>query len=263
MMSYMIFHHDVPFRCISPAVYEYLVTGDLDKAARLSSVLDVPDWEIREVISKLNDIKTVEDLRTFLLENPNVRDVMNVAGWVKDITVTNKGYAAMNLLIHEVLTKRKFAMDQIRRGLDCLEVLSLIQKYPDEMKEYFVKADKADITPDVMIREVFANANGKEDSQEKEQARKFFVQSLDVLYDDQKDDGMRKVLMYATARNSIPPLGFEEKIQLDYRSDGSSTFFAETCLLKLQVPVVFDSLNEFYKQFIFAVENGYKGFGCV
>ena len=112
-----------------------------------------------------------------------MRDVMNVAGWVKDITVTNKGYAAMNLLIHEVLTKRKFAMDQIRRGLYCLEVLSLIQKYPDEMKEYFVKADKADITPDVMIREVFANANGKEDSQEKEQARKFFVQSLDVLYD--------------------------------------------------------------------------------
>ncbi|XP_068734520.1 uncharacterized protein [Montipora capricornis] len=53
MMSYMIFHHDVPFRCISPAVYEYLVTGDLDKAARLSSVLDVPDWEIREVISKV------------------------------------------------------------------------------------------------------------------------------------------------------------------------------------------------------------------
>ena len=72
---------------------------------------------------------------------------------------------------------------------------------------------------------------------------------------DQKDDGMRKVLMYASARNSIPPLGFEEKIQLDYRSDGSSTFFAETCLLKLQVPVVFDSFNEFYKQFIFAVDN--------
>ena len=30
--------------------------------------------------------------------------------------------------------------------------------------------------------------------------------------------------MYATARNSIPPLGFEEKAQSDYRSDGSSTF---------------------------------------
>ena len=69
--------------------------------------------------------------------------------------------------------------------------------------------------------------------------------------------------MYASARNSIPPLGFQEKIQLDYRSDGSSTFFAETCLLKLQVPVVFDSFNEFYKQFVFAVDSGYRGFGCV
>ena len=34
-----------------------------------------------------------------------MRDVMNVAGWVKDITVTNKGYTAMNPLIHEVLTQ--------------------------------------------------------------------------------------------------------------------------------------------------------------
>ena len=53
MMSYMIVHHDVSFSCMSPAVYEYLVTGDLDKAARLSSVLDVPDWDIREIISKV------------------------------------------------------------------------------------------------------------------------------------------------------------------------------------------------------------------
>lgn len=170
MMRYMIFRHDVPFRCISPAVYEYLVTGDLDKAAKLSSVLDVPDWEIHE-------ISYVKDMITFLVENPTVRDVMNVAGWVKDITVTNKGYTAMNPLIHEVLTQRKFAMGQMRRGLDCLEVLSLIQKYPDEMKEYFVKPDEADITPDMMIREVFANANGKEGSEEKEQACKFFVHS--------------------------------------------------------------------------------------
>ena len=70
-----------------------------------------------------------------------------------------------------LLTKRKFAMDQMRRGLDCPEVLSLIQKYPDEMKEYFVE-------PDMMIRKVFANANGKGDSEEKEQARKFLVSNF-------------------------------------------------------------------------------------
>ena len=128
-------------------------------------------------------MKTVEDLQTFLLENPNVRDTMNVAGWVKDITVVNKGYAAMNLLVHEVLTKRKVALDQLRRGLDCLEVLSLIQNYPDNMKVYFVQADDEPITPDIMVKRVFENANGEEDSKEKERARKFFVQSLGALYD--------------------------------------------------------------------------------
>lgn len=49
---------------------------------------------------QLNDIKTKEDLSTFLLENPNVRDAMSVSVWVRDITVSNKGYAGMNLLVH-------------------------------------------------------------------------------------------------------------------------------------------------------------------
>lgn len=39
--------------------------------------------------------------------------ILNVADWVKNITVANKGYAVMNLLIHEVLTKRKVALDQL------------------------------------------------------------------------------------------------------------------------------------------------------
>ena len=60
-----------------------------------------------------------------------MRDAMSVSGWVRDITVCNKGYAGMNLLVHEALTKRKVAMDQLRKGLDCLDVLSIIQKYPD------------------------------------------------------------------------------------------------------------------------------------
>lgn len=42
-----------------------------------------------------------------------MRDILNVAGWVKNITMANKGYAVMNLLIHEVLRKRKVALDQL------------------------------------------------------------------------------------------------------------------------------------------------------
>ena len=51
--------------------------------------------------------------------------------------------------------------------------------------------------------------------------------------------------MYATAKNSIPPLGLEDKVKLEYRCDGSSTFFAFNC------QHLFNTSDDFYKQFIF------------
>ena len=69
--------------------------------------------------------------------------------------------------------------------------------------------------------------------------------------------------MYATARNSVPPLELEDKVKLEYRCDGSSSFFAETCVGNLQLPVVFNTFDDFYKQFIFTLEYGHRGFGCV
>ena len=51
--------------------------------------------------------------------------------------------------------------------------------------------------------------------------------------------------MYATARNSVPPLELEDEVKLEYRCDGSSSFFAKTCVGNLQLPVVFNSSNLF------------------
>ena len=36
--------------------------------------------------------------------------------------------------------------------------------------------------------------------------------------------------MYATARNNVPPLELEDMVKVEYRCDGSSSFFAETCV---------------------------------
>lgn len=69
--------------------------------------------------------------------------------------------------------------------------------------------------------------------------------------------------MYATARNSIPPLGLEDKVKLEYRCDSSPTFFAKTCVINLQLAVVFNTFDDFYKQFIFTLDYGHRGFGCV
>lgn len=53
MISYMLVHHDISIPCLSPAVYTYLATGDIDKAASTCCLLDVPDLEIREIISQV------------------------------------------------------------------------------------------------------------------------------------------------------------------------------------------------------------------
>jgi len=76
---------------------------------------------------------------------------------------------------------------------------------------------------------------------------------------DEGDAGMRKVLHFCTARDSIPPLGLDEKVRLDYKF--SLVFFAETCLLALQVPKLHNTFEEFYQQFLIAVNLGNKGFG--
>ena len=68
---------------------------------------------------------TKEGLASYINEHPNVRDVLTTSGWVKDITVENKGCAVAAILVHEVLAKRKVSMDQLRKGLESLQVLSL------------------------------------------------------------------------------------------------------------------------------------------
>lgn len=53
MISYMLVHHNIAIPCLSPAVYTYFATGDIDKAASTCCISDLPDLEIREIISQV------------------------------------------------------------------------------------------------------------------------------------------------------------------------------------------------------------------
>lgn len=129
-------------------------------------------------VFQLNGITTQEELNAFLVNNSSVRETLTTSGWVKNITMQNKGCAAQNLLVHEVLTKRKMAMDQLRKGLQCLDMCTLLARNPDMMKVYFVSPDEEHLTPEIMIQQVFSNAGKEEEDQDDERSRNFFVQSL-------------------------------------------------------------------------------------
>ena len=106
---------------------------------------------------------------------------MTTSGWVKDLTLEIKGCAVTSILIHEVLAKRKASMDQLRKGLESLRVLSLLNNNPDLMQEYFVKREK-ELTPDMLISQVFENTTVCQTVEENEKARGFFLKTLVELH---------------------------------------------------------------------------------
>ena len=106
---------------------------------------------------------------------------MTTSGWVKDLTLENKGCAVTAILIHEVLPKTKASMDQLHKGLESLGELSLLNNHPDLMQEYFVKREK-ELTPDILISQVFENATVCQTVEENEKARGFFLKTLVELH---------------------------------------------------------------------------------
>ena len=51
-------------------------------------------------------------------------DLQIRAGWLMPLTLSNRNIAQQNLIVHEVLIKRKEAMDQFCKGLMSPESLS-------------------------------------------------------------------------------------------------------------------------------------------
>lgn len=77
---------------------------------------------------------------------------------------------------------------------------------------------------------------------------------------EQGEVGLKNFLCYMTAAEEIPPLGMPQKIKIIYSNQ--STFFAETCLFELQIPIGCESLEDFKDSFMQACEHNI-GFGAV
>ena len=67
-------------------------------------------------------------------------------------------------------------MDQLRKGLESLGVLSLLNNHPDLMQEYFIKREK-ELTPDMLISQVFENATVCQTVEKNEKSKRFFPQN--------------------------------------------------------------------------------------
>ncbi len=101
------------------------------------------------------------------------------AGWLMALTLSNRNMALQNLIVHEVLIKRKEAMDQFCKGLKILGVHSAVQVCPELMQTYFV-AHPNQLTA-LQIMDLFANIDVLQENEKSERARGFLVKCIYLL----------------------------------------------------------------------------------
>ena len=57
MVAYLIVHLDIGIPCLSQAIYQYISTGSLEVAANYCSIDDISDYEMKELINKVQNQK--------------------------------------------------------------------------------------------------------------------------------------------------------------------------------------------------------------
>ena len=80
------------------------------------------------------------------------------------------------------------------------------------------------------------------------------------IFSEEGEVGLKHWLHYIIGRDDIPPLGIPQKIEVVFYTGDQPSFFAETCLFQLKVPVVHEVLKDFKAAFMEACSNN-KGFG--
>lgn len=94
------------------------------------------------------------------------------------MTLENKGLAMWQLIVHEVLLKRRVALDQFSAGLKVLGVHELLMHHSKVMEPYFVAKEET-----LSVKAVFGlfDISKQQSDGKKEQARQFLIKAITDL----------------------------------------------------------------------------------
>lgn len=96
------------------------------------------------------------------------------------LTVENKGLAMRQLMIHEVILKRKVALDQFCAGLKVLGVRELLMAHSKMMEPYFVAREQTPLSANAVLGQ-FEDISQQQSDAKKEQARQHLMKAITDL----------------------------------------------------------------------------------
>lgn len=100
------------------------------------------------------EAKTTDDIQELSI-NPLVPVLLDNAGFTGVVlSLGNKEIAANQSMVHEVLLKRKREVEDIRRGMESLSLVSVLTSYPSLCKQVFPSAAEFIIKPEMITSQI-------------------------------------------------------------------------------------------------------------
>lgn len=231
MIAHSIVQCGIGFPFLSPSAYWYIVTGDIAKAVGYCNLSDVRDIEVAQLIKKLMD--SDETGMQELSNDASFISLLCDAGCSERPTVKNKQLLVESLMLHTVLSKKKVVLDQLRKGLQILNVLDEIMKRPRLFENLLSNPNVCDVTPERVISSL--NFSTTESCAIRDHI-------LQYINECSKQD-LQHLLRFITGSCLLPQGPC--RIDVLFSDDDEGCIFASTCLLQLHVPRHFQSYEEF------------------
>ena len=156
-----------------------------------------------------------------------------------------------NLIIHNVIDRRKIALDQLANGLEILGFRDDMKQHIDHVEELFVVKEKLTATN-------VLNTLGFQDklNADEEKTKQFLLGYLENSSDEQ----LKIFLVLSTGAPVI--LVFRTgKIEINF--DTTTSIFAWTCLKSVTIPKDFPDKEKFEYCFEAVLTNAAKKFNCI
>lgn len=233
----------LPF--LSPAVYNYICSGSISKAARFVTLEQVANGVYVHYIKEITDADS--ELLHTLSQDENLIQIIEEVGEVCILNETTKFIIIQSMMIHDIIVKRKASLDQLRCGLQILGVLRAITNNPDSMAKFFIQSTN-EISPEALVSKLEFAANELATESNKEKLR-FALSTF-------TNEDINKLLLFVTGTSNIFSLYPSQKIKVRFLQ--VDEICASTCDFSLVIPDGIEDVDMMKSALIVAMEEDKK-----
>ncbi|XP_078000538.1 tenascin-N-like [Glandiceps talaboti] len=224
------------------------------------NINDIPDMDIREKLQKVMDCS--DDNLKELATDPIVLEMMVNAGYGNRlINKDRKQVAIQDILLYNVIRKRKAELVQFRSGMNCLSITKLLQQNEKITDLIFPKQEEAkprfcSVCPLLKF--------GQGQTKCQTDTKKYFLKYLqecerrqEGIDVDHKRVTLAKVLQFITGCTVLPPKSYG-RILVEYQAKGLPK--TNTCFKEIFIPTSYVNYNDFRNAMDYAISHC-DGFG--